>query len=73
MNKNADPDKYEYSGYDTGFGAHSSFPNGEVSKNVVLGADMSFLRNIDTRKKNTLIFYEYSAQGLDDATILVDD
>ena len=48
------------------------FPNGEIRKNFIVGADLRFLRIIDNRRKDTLIFGEDSTQGLDDAIILVD-
>ena len=42
--KNADPDKYVYTGYGIGFDSRSelSLPDGSVGKNVIIfGADMS--------------------------------
>ena len=45
LTKNADLDKYEYSGYGTGFDAPSKFlrSNGEWGKNAVsFGVDNSF-------------------------------
>ena len=50
--KNADPDKYVYSGYDIGFNSHSEFssPDGNVGKNVIaFGVDMS--SSVHTVKK----------------------
>ena len=47
VTKSTDADKYRYSGYGTGLDAHSSFlfSNGDIDKNVILGADISSLRN----------------------------
>ena len=42
--KNADLDKYVYSGYGIGFDSHSEFalPDGNVDKNVIIfGVDMT--------------------------------
>ena len=44
LTKNADPDKYKYSGYDIGFDSHSGFlfTDGSSGKNVIIsGADIS--------------------------------
>ena len=44
LDKNADPDKYLYTGYGIGFDLRSEFslPDGNVGKNVIIfGADMS--------------------------------
>ena len=44
LTKNADPDKYKYSGYDTGFDSRSEYwsTDGSMGKNVIIfGADMS--------------------------------
>ena len=52
--KNADIDKYGYSGYGIGFDRRSnlSFPGGEFGQNVLIfGADMSFSAHIDNKKK----------------------
>ena len=52
--KNADIDKYGYSGYGTGFDRRGSFsfPGGGFGQNVlILGVDMSFSARIDNKKK----------------------
>ena len=52
--KNADIDKYEYSGYGIGFDRRSSFsvPNGQLAQNVITaGVDISFSSLIDHKKK----------------------
>ena len=52
--KNADIDKYGYSGYEIGFDRKGSFsfPGGEYGQNVItFGADMSSSLHIDNKKK----------------------
>ena len=51
--KNADIDKYKYSGYDTGFDRHGSFSVASgFGKNVIIfGVNMSSLYTMITRKK----------------------
>ena len=54
LTKNADIDKYGYSGYGIGFDRHGSFsfPGTGIGKNVIIfGADMSSSMNIDNRKR----------------------
>ena len=54
LTKNADIDKYGYSGYGIGFDRRSSFlfPAGGFGQNVwVFGGDMSSSANIGDRKK----------------------
>ena len=56
--KNADPDKYIYSGYGTGFDPRSKFSLTEssVGSNVIIfGVDMSSSVHIDNNKKDILI------------------
>ena len=56
--KNADPDKYVYSGYGIGFDSCSFFliPNFDWGKNVIIfGVDMSSSVHIDNKKKDILI------------------
>ena len=72
LTKNADPDKYNYSGYDTGFDSRSefSFTDEGMGKNVIIfGADMSLSVHIDNKNKDTLILGEGPTQGLDDTTL----
>ena len=55
--KDADIDKYKYSGYGIGFDRHVFFshPSGETGRNVIiLGVDMSSSPKIDNRKKDIL-------------------
>ena len=58
MTKNADIDKYTYSGYGIGFDRHRFFwhPSSGTGRNVIIfGVDMSSSTKIDNRKKDTLI------------------
>ena len=54
LTKNADTDKYGYSGYGTGFDACSVFslPNGKWGKHfVIFGVDNSSVAHIHNKKK----------------------
>ena len=55
LTKNADIDKYGYSGYGIGFDRNTSFSVGnEIGKNVIIfGVDMSSSTKIDNRKKDS--------------------
>ena len=56
--KNADLDKYGYSGYGTGFdsGLNFSFPGGGFGQNILIfGADMGSSAHIDNKKKDILV------------------
>ena len=58
LTKNADIDKYGYSGYGIGFDRHGSFsfPGTGLGRNVIIfGVDMSSSRKIDNRRKDILI------------------
>ena len=58
LTKNADIDKYGYSGYGTGFNRRGSFlfPSGGFGQNVLIfGVDMSFSAHIDNKKKDILV------------------
>ena len=71
LTKNADPDKYKYSGYGIGFDSRSfsSLPDNTIGKNVIIvGADMSSSVHINTKGKDSLVLREGKAQGLDDTT-----
>ena len=53
--KNADPDKYVYTGYGTGFDSHSKFalPDSSVGKNnIIFGVDVSSLVHTDCKKED---------------------
>ena len=67
--KNADIDKYKYSGYGIGFDRHGFFshPSGGTGRNaIILRVDMSSSSKIDNRKKDNLIFGKDPPQGLED-------
>ena len=68
LTKNADIDKYGYSGYGIGFDRRSSFsfPSGGFGQNVLIfGADMSSSAHIDDKKKDILVLGKGSTRGLE--------
>ena len=67
MTKNADIDKYGYSGYGIGFDRHGnfSFNNGIGRNTIIFGVDMSSSTKIDDRKKDVLILGKGPSQGLE--------
>ena len=68
LTKNADIDKYGYSGYGIGFDRRSSFtfPGGGFGQNVVIfGANMSSSAQIDNKKKDILVRGKGLTQGLE--------
>ena len=68
LTKNADIDKYRYSGYGIGFDRRGSFsfPGGGFGQNVIIfGADMSSSAHIDNKKKDILILGVGPTQGLE--------
>ena len=67
LTKNADIDKYRYSGYGIGFDRRGSFsfPGGGFGQNVIMfGADMSSSIDIDNKGKDILILGLGPTQGL---------
>ena len=67
MTKNADIDKYEYSGYGTGFDRKSSFsfPGGGMGQNVIIfGVDTSSSVHVHQKKKRILVLGKGPTQGL---------
>ena len=67
LTKNADIDKYGYSGYGIGSARHGSFsfPGTRLGKNVIIfGVDMSSSTKIDNKKKDILILGKGPTQGL---------
>ena len=59
LSKNADIDKYGYSGYGIGFDRKTSFsfPGSGSGQNVLFfGADMSSSAHVDNKKKDILVF-----------------
>ena len=68
LTKNADIDKYGYSGYGIGFDRKSnfSFPSGGFGQNVIIfGVDMSSSAHIDNKKKDILVLGKGPTQGLE--------
>ena len=68
MTKNADIDKYGYSGYGIGFDRRSAFlfPGNGIGQNLLIfGVDMSFSEHIDNKKKDILILGKGPTQGLE--------
>ena len=68
LTKNADIDKYGYSGYGIEFYRRSSFsfPGVRFGKNVfIFGADMSFSFHIDNKRKDTLVLGKGPTQRLE--------
>ena len=69
ITKNADPEKYSYSGYGITFDSHLLFST-DWGKNVIIfGVDMSSSVHTDNENKDILIFGKGPTQGLDDATL----
>ena len=67
LTKNADIDKYRYSGDRIGFDRRGSFsfPGGRSGQNVIIfGADMSFSIHIDNKGKDMLILGLGPTEGL---------
>ena len=68
LTKNADIDKYGYSGCGIGFNRKSnfSFPGDGFGQNVLIfGADMSSSAHIDNKKKDILFLGKGPTQGLE--------
>ena len=68
LTKNADIDKYKYSGYGTGFDRHGFFShpiNGTGRNGIIFGVDMSSSTKIISRKEDILILGKGPTQGLE--------
>ena len=67
LTKNADIDKYGYTGYGIGFHRETSFSfDNDFGKNVIIfGVDMSSSKKIGNRKKDILILGKGPTQGLE--------
>ena len=68
LTKNADIEKYEYSGFGMEFDRRSSFtfPGGGFGQSVLIfGVDMSSSAHIDNKKKDILVLGRGPAQGLE--------
>ena len=65
--RNADPDKYLYSGYGNRFDSRSDFSltdDGSVGKNfIIFGVDMSLSVHIDNKKERHLNLWLDLTQG----------
>ena len=72
LTKNADIDKYKYSGYGIGFDSKESFlhPSGAFGKNIIiLGADMSSSLHANNKTRSILVLGKDFIQGIDGTTI----
>ena len=70
LTKNADIDKYGYSGFGIRFDRRSSFsiPGARFGQNaLIFGADMSSSTHIDNKKKDILALRKGPTQGLEHA------
>ena len=68
MTKNADTNRYKYSGYRIGFDRHGSFsfPGTGLGRNIIVfRVDMSLSTKVGNRKKDILILGKGPAQGLE--------
>ena len=68
LTKNADIDKYGYSGYGIEFDRHGSFSflGTGLGKNIIIfGVDMSSSTKIDNRKKDILVLGKGPTKGLE--------
>ena len=68
LTKNADINKYKYSGFGIGFDRHGFYPHpsGGAGRNLIIfRIDMSSSTKIDNRKKGILIFGKGPTQGLE--------
>ena len=76
LTKNADIEKYHYSGYGIGFDRRSSFSfqGGGFGQNVIIfGADMRSSIHIDNEKKNILILSWGITQGLGEHSLTTEN
>ena len=72
LTKNADIDKYKYSGYGIGFDSRESFshPSGEYGKNVIIfGGDLSSFSHANNKARSILVLGKDFTQGIDGTTI----
>ena len=71
LTKNADLEKYKYTGCGIGFDSRGEYSSleGSLGKNVIiLGVDMSSSAHIDKKRKDILILGKGPTQGLDGTT-----
>ena len=72
LTKNADLDKYKYTGYDLGFDSRSEFlfKDGSFGKNVMIFAtDMSSSMHSNNKGKDIIVLGEGPTQRLDYTTL----
>ena len=72
LTKNADIDKYKYSGYGIGFDRHRvfSFGNGLGKNCIIFGADLSSSFSDDNNKRNNiLVLGKDFVQGINGTTV----
>ena len=75
LTKNADVNKYKYSGYGIAFDRTSSFsfPGGGNGQNVIIfGVDMNSCVHVDNKGKDILILGNDLTQGLDEHSLTAD-
>ena len=66
LTRNADLDKYKYTGYDLRFDSHGEYylPDSSIGKNVIIfGVDMSSSVDIDNKRRDILILGKGPTQG----------
>ena len=76
LTKNADIEKYGYSGYGIGFDRRSSFsfPGGGFGQNIIIfGVDMSSSPHIDNKGKDNLILGRGPTQGLGENSLTAEE
>ena len=72
VTKNADPDKYKYTGYGIGFDSRSEFLiiDWSYRKTAIgFGADMSSSMHVDNKRKDILILVVGPTQRFNDTTL----
>ena len=72
LTKNADIDKYRYSGYGIGFDSRGSFTHssGGYGRNVIIfGADLSSSKHANNKARSILVLGRDFIQGIDGTTI----
>ena len=72
LTKNADIDKYKYSGYGIGFDRHGEFSFGTrgFGRNcIIFGADLSSSSHANNKKNNILVLGKDFVQGINNTTI----
>ena len=72
LTKNADLDKYKYTGYGIRFDSHTGFlfTDGRCGKNtIIFGAQISLSVHVDNKGKDILILGKGPIKGLDDTTL----